>query len=71
MQNIIDYAYSRVAEVSGENVTEVLTWAHYFGYEALVDICASFILKHLNAENCISHMLYARYALLISCKNGF
>lgn len=47
---------------------------HYFGYEALLDLCASFILKHLSAENCILYMLDAQYALFVSCKmdaNGY
>lgn len=51
-----------MAEVNVDNVTEVMMWAHYFGYDTLVDICASFILKNLNAENAISYMLDARYA---------
>lgn len=72
MQNIIEYAYSRMAEVNADNVTEVMMWAHYFGYETLVDICASFILKNLDAENCISYMLDARYAAhFVHCRvNG-
>lgn len=60
MQNIIDYAYSEVAEIDEDNVTEVLTWAHYFGYDELVDICSAFIMKNLNTNNCISYMLHAR-----------
>lgn len=61
MQTIINYAYSRVADINEENVTEVMKWAHYFGYERLVAICSAFVLNRLNADNCISYMLDARW----------
>lgn len=60
MQQIIDYAYSRIAEVNEENVAEMITWAHYFGFDALVGICSEFIMKNLTAKNCISYMMEAR-----------
>lgn len=60
MQRIVDYIYTRVADLTEDNIVDMITWAHYFGLETLVDICASFVLRILQAENCISYMLIAK-----------
>lgn len=60
MQNIIDFAYSRMLNVNETNVFAILTSAHYIGIKALETLCSDFIVQWLNPGNCISCMLMAR-----------
>lgn len=64
MQIIIDFAYSRNAAITDDNVDEVMAWSHYFGYASLVDLCAKFMYKNLTVENCISKMQMTKYTFM-------
>lgn len=60
MQKIVDYIYSRTTDLTEENIVDIIKWAHYFGLDSLVDVCASYVLKILEPENCILYMLIAK-----------
>lgn len=60
MQEIVDYVYSRTIDLTEETVVDIIEWAHYFGLDTLVDVCASYVLRILQPENCISYMLNAK-----------
>lgn len=60
MQKIVDFVYTRIVELTEEIVVDMITWAHYFGLETLVDICGSFVLRILTPENSIFYMLMAK-----------
>lgn len=62
MECIINFAYSFECDVNETNLMEILSTAEYFCLEALVDRCAQFIRRILNAENCISLMLNTRFS---------
>lgn len=62
MECIINFAYSFECDVNETNLMEILSTAEYFCLAALVDRCAQFIRRILNAENCISLMLNTRFS---------
>lgn len=61
MQAMVDFAYSRLAAVTDENVAEILTVAHYLGIRRLEDLCCNYIKTMLNPDNCIWLWLHLRY----------
>lgn len=60
MQTIVDFAYSRTARITDENVAEIITIAHYFGIRRLEEMCSKYIKGILNRENCIWLWLHLR-----------
>lgn len=67
MEAIVEFAYSRYTKIDKANVIELVTAAHYFGLNRLVDLSADFITKMLKPENCIYLWLEVRSVAIEAC----
>jgi kelch-like protein 10 len=53
MRLIVDYAYTKEAHITAENVEIVLPVADQFHVNGLVKACCDFLISRLSADNCI------------------
>ena len=60
MDQIIEYAYTRTADVNSENVERLLPTADQFHVLGLVKECTSFLASQLAFDNCIGIYNFAR-----------
>ncbi|XP_022304667.2 kelch-like protein 10 [Crassostrea virginica] len=60
MSLLIDYAYTRDAEVTAENVEFLLPAADQFHVLGLVKLCCDYLIGELSPENCIGIRQFAR-----------
>jgi len=60
MEVVIEYAYTRDANVNAENVEELLPVADHLHIIGLVKSCCEFLKANLSVENCIGIRNYAR-----------
>lgn len=60
MEVVIEYAYSREAKVTSENVQELLPVADHLGILGLVKACCDFLKASITFENCIGIRNLAR-----------
>lgn len=58
---IVEYAYTRAADVSVENVERLLPAADQFHVLGLVKLCTQFLSSQLDWDNCIGIRTFARY----------
>lgn len=66
MSHLIDYAYTRDAAVTAENVEFLLPAADQFHVLGLVKLCCDFLISELSPENCIG---IRRFAKTFFCHN--
>ena len=57
---LIEYAYTREARVTAENVERLLPAADQFHVMGLVRACCDFLLSKLDDDNCIGIRGFAR-----------
>jgi kelch-like protein 10 len=60
MDMIMDYAYSKTADINEDNVCELLAVSDYLSVLGLRQLCCNFLKNKLDINNCISIMLLAR-----------
>ena len=60
MSLIVEYAYTRLCEITSDNVEELCVAANFFLIFGLQYACCSFLLKHLDNSNCIGICKFAR-----------
>lgn len=66
MRLIIDYAYTRKADITVDNVEQLLPAADQFHVNGLVKICCDFLISKLSPDNCIG---IHRFAEAYFCHN--
>ena len=57
---VLDYVYTGKAELSVDNVQNVLSAANLFQMVYLRDGCASFMMNHISVDNCVGVYFFAR-----------
>ncbi len=62
--SIIDFAYSSVLCITNDNVQVVMAAANLLQMYPVVEACAEFLVKQIDAENCLG---IAAFAELLSC----
>ncbi|XP_061180400.1 kelch-like protein 10 isoform X2 [Saccostrea echinata] len=60
MSLIIDYAYTRSAAVTSDNIERLLPAADQFHVLGLVNHCCDFLMSQITAENCIGILRFAK-----------
>lgn len=60
MSVLVDYAYTRKAKVTSDNVEQLLPAADQFHMLGLIKACSDFLMKELGPENCIGIQKFAQ-----------
>lgn len=60
MELIVNYAYTRDANINSQNVEELLPIADHLHIIGLVKLCCQYLKSKLNVENCIGLRAFAR-----------
>lgn len=60
MQSFVDFAYTRQANITAENIERLLPAADQFHVNGLVRACCQFLSESLESENCIGIYHFAR-----------
>ncbi|KAI4504462.1 hypothetical protein M0802_000012 [Mischocyttarus mexicanus] len=60
MNLLLEYAYLRSLDVNRDNVCQLLVTADYLSILGVLELCCEFLRQHLEPENCIGIMRFAR-----------
>jgi len=64
MENILDFIYTGIVEITSENVYEVMEAANFLSISILKNFCSEFLLEEVKLENCLS---LKRFSSLYEC----
>ncbi|GFN92473.1 kelch-like protein 10 [Plakobranchus ocellatus] len=65
-RQVIDFAYTRTAKLSPENVELLTTVADQFHVHGLLKLCCEYLHKNLTHTNCIGILLFALLCYILS-----
>ncbi|KAG7204994.1 hypothetical protein KM043_005379 [Ampulex compressa] len=60
MNLLLEYAYLRSIDVTGENVCQLLITADYLNILGVLELCCDYLRKNLAPDNCIGVVRFAR-----------
>ncbi|XP_070536335.1 kelch-like protein 20 [Ptychodera flava] len=69
VESVVNYIYTSKLNITEENVQAVLSAAHLFQMQAVIDACCKVMENHLHASNCIGVYHFADMYSCIALKN--